>query len=276
MAADCDGLGVRPQAYGGGRSRGVAPGRTPAAGVPGSIGVRSGHSRLEGWSMSGLSRRTVLGGIAEAAAITGLPAGAAVAGGGPVRAVRLTTGQLADPLGVGLDAPRFGWQLRAEGNGRAQSAYRIVVGTTPGAADVWDSGQVDSSEQTGQEVRRTGAAGADPVPLGGAGLGRARPARSAERPAWFETALAGDGLAGRVDRLRHRRPEADQGAAARTARAGPADPHARAELRVGQPAGRRGRALRGGERLRGDDDDAAPGGPGRGGRRDPPADRPHR
>lgn len=58
------------------------------------------------------------------------------------------------PLGIDTDRPSFSWQL--EGNGRAerQTHYRIVVARSGEALDsldevVWDTGQVESSDQLG-------------------------------------------------------------------------------------------------------------------------------
>ena len=98
----------------------------------------------------------------------------------------------ADPLGVDVAKPRFGWTLQAGGNARGanQSAYRIQVSTQRGGrADLWDSGEVRSSQSF--DVTYTG------LPL------RARTRYfwrvqlwDADRhlsqwsePAWFETAF---------------------------------------------------------------------------------------
>ncbi|MFD8563158.1 family 78 glycoside hydrolase catalytic domain [Streptosporangium canum] len=55
-----------------------------------------------------------------------------------------------EPLGLGESAPGFSWRLAAPGRGRAQSAYRIVVGRecdplAEGAEVVWDTGEIGSS-----------------------------------------------------------------------------------------------------------------------------------
>jgi alpha-L-rhamnosidase len=52
-----------------------------------------------------------------------------------------------NPLGIDDTAPRLSWQLQSDGHARGeiQSAYQIQVGTSPGAADLWDSGKVASS-----------------------------------------------------------------------------------------------------------------------------------
>lgn len=102
-------------------------------------------------------RRTILGALAggTAASAVSIPASAdplyARLGGSPLRPVGLTTDHLRDPLGIGATRPRFAWQLKGGGRGRAQSAYRITVGTSVELRGVWDSGWVVSQEQTGRE-----------------------------------------------------------------------------------------------------------------------------
>jgi len=63
----------------------------------------------------------------------------------PVRVTDLTVNRQVNPIGV--DAPRFGWRLAAGGESRMQSRYQITVGTSAGAADLWDSGPVASTRQ---------------------------------------------------------------------------------------------------------------------------------
>ncbi|SDS09667.1 alpha-L-rhamnosidase [Actinopolymorpha singaporensis] len=112
--------------------------------------------------------------------------------------MRLTTEHLVDPLGIDATAPRFGWRLEGTGTGRAQTAYQILVASRrrllrSGRADVWDSGRVESTEQTAQvyggpvlrartryywTVRAWDEAGR-PGPYG--------------RIAWFETAMLSPG-----------------------------------------------------------------------------------
>ena len=57
-----------------------------------------------------------------------------------------------DPLGIDAPEPRLSWTLSANARAATQSAYRILVATTPDAlshnkGDLWDTGKVDSSEQ---------------------------------------------------------------------------------------------------------------------------------
>lgn len=56
-----------------------------------------------------------------------------------------------NPLGIDTLQPRLSWKLQASGRGRAQSAYQILVASSPeslheGKGDLWDSGKVESSQ----------------------------------------------------------------------------------------------------------------------------------
>lgn len=55
---------------------------------------------------------------------------------------------LSSPLGIDTATPRFSWQLESEQRGVCQTAYQIQVSTSDGTP-VWDSGEVESSAQTG-------------------------------------------------------------------------------------------------------------------------------
>jgi alpha-L-rhamnosidase len=149
-----------------------------------------------------VSRRDVLGGMAGTAALTAFPAGvrggpAGNAAGSDMRPVGLTTNHVTNPLGISTEAPRFGWRLVAPGRDRAQRAYRIMVASAPERLedtrpDIWDSGRVDSSEQSarvyaGPALRaRTRYFWAVRVwdEAGGPG--------PMSEIAWFETALGGE------------------------------------------------------------------------------------
>ncbi len=60
-----------------------------------------------------------------------------------MKAIRLQTENLYQPIGLGNVKPRFGWNCLG---GTKQTAYRIVC--TNGNQTVWDSGKVDSSRMT--------------------------------------------------------------------------------------------------------------------------------
>ena len=58
---------------------------------------------------------------------------------------------LVDPLGIHAGSPRLSWVLAADERGEKQSAYQILVASSPqhlnaGIGDLWDSGKVDSAD----------------------------------------------------------------------------------------------------------------------------------
>ncbi|HEY4416700.1 MAG TPA: family 78 glycoside hydrolase catalytic domain [Verrucomicrobiae bacterium] len=61
--------------------------------------------------------------------------------------VNLRSALRVNPLGIGDVNPRLSWQLQGDGitRGETQSAYQIQVGTSAGAADLWDSGKVSGN-----------------------------------------------------------------------------------------------------------------------------------
>ena len=61
---------------------------------------------------------------------------------------QMTTNGRINPLGIGGDALSLAWSIEADTRGTVQGAYRVRVGTTEGADDVWDSGRVASDRQT--------------------------------------------------------------------------------------------------------------------------------
>src|SRR6267143_6833635 len=87
--------------------------------------------------------------IWTAMAVTALAAGL---GGGKAQAalspVNLRCALRVNPLGIEDTAPRLSWQLQSKGQARGeiQSAYQLQVGSSAGAADLWDSGKVSSSQ----------------------------------------------------------------------------------------------------------------------------------
>ncbi|MFI8895745.1 family 78 glycoside hydrolase catalytic domain [Streptomyces paradoxus] len=76
---------------------------------------------------------------------------AASASGAPLAVRALSTNGRTNPVGIGGEAPVFGWQLSSERRATAQQAYEIQVGRGPGAADVWSSGKVRSDRQVDVE-----------------------------------------------------------------------------------------------------------------------------
>ncbi|WP_391646856.1 alpha-L-rhamnosidase [Streptomyces violarus] len=70
----------------------------------------------------------------------------------------LTVEHRTDPLGVDIARPRFGWRMRSDTRGRSQSAYQILVASSPdkltGArADIWNSGRVTSPDSVAVRYR---------------------------------------------------------------------------------------------------------------------------
>ena len=82
----------------------------------------------------------------------------------PFVAIDLRCEDLVDPIGIDIAKPRLSWRMRAERNGAAQTAYRVLCATTPellttGAADLWNSGRVASDQSqhifyAGKELTR--------------------------------------------------------------------------------------------------------------------------
>ncbi len=80
-----------------------------------------------------------------------------------MRATRLRCEYLKDPLGMDVVRPRLGWVLESDTRGQKQTAYQILVASSPEAlkndqGDRWDSGKVESDqsihvEYNGQKLR---------------------------------------------------------------------------------------------------------------------------
>ncbi len=91
------------------------------------------------------SKTTPLGPVAAAVFAS---AGSAVAGIAPVQ---LRCEYLMNPLGIDAVRPRLSWALSSAQRGQTQSAYQVLVASSPamladGKADLWDSGKVKSNE----------------------------------------------------------------------------------------------------------------------------------
>ena len=64
---------------------------------------------------------------------------------------QLKVNRAENPLGIDTPNPRFSWKITSEKRGAAQTAYRILVASSPdllveGKADMWDSKKVDSDQ----------------------------------------------------------------------------------------------------------------------------------
>jgi alpha-L-rhamnosidase len=80
-----------------------------------------------------------------------IPAPLYPAATGTVRPTRLQCEARVDPIGIDHLQPRLTWKLESEARNQWQVAHHILVATrpdllTPGAADLWDTGKVESSQ----------------------------------------------------------------------------------------------------------------------------------
>ncbi len=71
----------------------------------------------------------------------------------PARAEYLRCEYLENPLGIGEPRPRLSWEMHDARRGARQSAYQILVASTPeklasGIGDLWDSGRVVSNQSS--------------------------------------------------------------------------------------------------------------------------------
>lgn len=94
---------------------------------------------------------------------------------------RLRCEWLMNPVGVVATPPRLSWIVTAAGRDQRQTAYRILVASTPdacqpGRADYWDSGRVESHETLG-------------IPYAG------RPLAAGDRASWRVQVFDRDGRA---------------------------------------------------------------------------------
>src|SRR5689334_3805284 len=106
--------------------------------------------------MSGHRSRLVLLAAVLASVFTSSPSNA-VAESPAVQVFDLRAGNVVDPLAVS-GAPALSWKLRSARPGERQTAYRILVATSPrllaaNRADVWDSGKVASAESVAVPYR---------------------------------------------------------------------------------------------------------------------------
>lgn len=98
-----------------------------------------------------------------------------------------------NPLGLDEPRPRLSWQLVSEERGARQSAFRVIVASSPenlaaDRGDLWDSGRVESDESLHVEYRGR------PLPSRTRAWWKARGWDGAKEspwcdPAWWETGL---------------------------------------------------------------------------------------
>ena len=83
----------------------------------------------------------------------GLAVPSVLAAEGPLAPVNLRCEYLTNPLGIDVRQPRFAWVLRHTDRAQVQSAYQVLVASTPellaqNKGDQWDSGQAASDDST--------------------------------------------------------------------------------------------------------------------------------
>ena len=76
---------------------------------------------------------------------------AAAAGAAPLTVGAMKCEYRVNPLGIDVAQPRLSWELKSEERGAAQTAYQVLVASTPenlakDAGDLWDSGKVASDQ----------------------------------------------------------------------------------------------------------------------------------
>ena len=79
-----------------------------------------------------------------------IPLSTALADAGALRASHLRCEYLTDPLAIAEPRPRLSWIVESDRRAQTQSAYHILVASTPdllarGTGDLWDSGKVASN-----------------------------------------------------------------------------------------------------------------------------------
>jgi len=80
-------------------------------------------------------------------------AGCAASAQAPAAGAGLRCEYLVDPLGIDVEKPRLSWMLAPGPRGHAQSAYQVLVASSPenlqrNRGDLWDSGKIGSAEST--------------------------------------------------------------------------------------------------------------------------------
>jgi alpha-L-rhamnosidase len=99
--------------------------------------------------------------LALTAALLVAPLSAQVPDAGRLAPARLRCEYSVDPLGIDVATPRLFWQVESADRGERQTAWQVLVASSPdilsaGRGDLWDSGRVDSDATT--HIRYAGAA----------------------------------------------------------------------------------------------------------------------
>ena len=83
---------------------------------------------------------------------------ASVSGQEKISVNNLRCEYLEDPIAIENEKPLLSWQLQSSGESKSQTAYRIIVASSPsilseGKADFWDSGKIGSSRSSQVEYK---------------------------------------------------------------------------------------------------------------------------
>ena len=151
---------------------GTTPGRRQAAAIGASMG---NGRRLRGpgrWALFVAALGAVLAMFLPATGASAMPAAPS-----RLSVTSLQADYASDPLGIDDPHPGLSWQLRSAMNGERQTAYRILVASTPdrlapGRADVCGQRQGHLQRLRRRALRRPGAAAGPALLLDRPGLGR--------------------------------------------------------------------------------------------------------
>jgi len=147
-------LGITPLEPGFARVR-IAPELGDLAWAEGSYPTPHGpvHVRHERQPDGSITSEVMAPGAISVELVGAVPVAAATSTG-PLQGLAVTQLRcewLANPLGVMTTTPRLSWKVSSQQRSQRQSAYRLLVASDPallepGRADLWDSGDVASSE----------------------------------------------------------------------------------------------------------------------------------
>ena len=103
-----------------------------------------------------------------------------------VNVERLRCEYLNDPLGIDVTEPRLSWIVQSDERGQKQTAYQVLVASTPellanDQGDLWDSGRVESDQTIHVEYAGKPLVSRDAVLLESPGVGQGRPAVAVEQ-----------------------------------------------------------------------------------------------
>ncbi|WP_200215088.1 family 78 glycoside hydrolase catalytic domain [Micromonospora coerulea] len=144
--------------------------------------------------MSSRTRHAFLALSLVALVVSLAPPQAIAASASALSVTSLETEHAHNPLGIDAARPRLGWALSSSERGQRQSAYEILVATSPsglapGEADVWDSGRVSSSATFDVRYAGPGLASRTRYWWRVRSWDAQGRASGFSAPAWFETAF---------------------------------------------------------------------------------------